>query len=41
MSQLEQNMQSFEQSRALEPELLETVDEIWNDLRGITPNYNR
>ena len=41
MSQLEQNLSAFEQSRPLEPELLRTVDEIWDDLRGITPNYNR
>jgi hypothetical protein len=41
MSQLEQNMQAFEQSRPLEPEILDTVDEIWSGLRGVTPNYNR
>ena len=41
MSQLEQNLNAFEQAHPLEPDLLATVDEVWHDLRGVTPKYNR
>ena len=41
MSQLDQNLQAFEHARPLDPALLATVEEVWHDLRGLTPNYNR
>ncbi len=41
VSQLEQNVRALEQSRPLEPDVLAAVEEVWRDLRGITPNYNR
>lgn len=41
MSQLEQNVEAFEDAQPLEADVLATFDEVWRDLRGVTPNYNR
>jgi aryl-alcohol dehydrogenase-like predicted oxidoreductase len=40
LEQLEQNLQALEEG-ALNKETLEAVDQVWRDLRGVTPKYNR
>jgi aryl-alcohol dehydrogenase-like predicted oxidoreductase len=38
---LEQNLAVFENGKPLSADLLAACDEVWNKLRGVTPNYNR
>lgn len=39
--QLEQNLDAVEHGAPLPPEALTAIDEIWRELRGVTPKYNR
>jgi aryl-alcohol dehydrogenase-like predicted oxidoreductase len=41
MEQLEQNLDAFEKGGPLSPDLLAACEGVWQNLRGITPNYNR
>ncbi|HUA62004.1 MAG TPA: aldo/keto reductase [Verrucomicrobiae bacterium] len=41
MEHLEQNLDAFENGGPLSPDLLAVCDRVWQNLRGITPNYNR
>jgi len=41
MEHLEQNLDAFENGGPLSPGLLAVCDRVWQNLRGITPNYNR
>jgi len=41
MPQLEQNLEVFEKGGPLSAELLAACEQVWQDLRGITPKYNR
>jgi aryl-alcohol dehydrogenase-like predicted oxidoreductase len=40
LEQLEQNLSAF-QDGPLSPETLAVCDEVWEQLRGVTPKYNR
>lgn len=41
MDHLEQNLGAFEKGGPLPEDVLKAVDQVWQNLRGITPNYNR
>ncbi len=41
MDHLEQNLNAFENGGPLPGDVLKAVDQVWQNLRGITPNYNR
>jgi aryl-alcohol dehydrogenase-like predicted oxidoreductase len=41
MDHLEQNLHAFESGGPLPEDVLRAVDQVWQNLRGITPNYNR
>ncbi len=41
MEHLEQNLNAFENGGALPDDVLRAVDQVWQNLRGVTPNYNR
>ena len=41
MHHLEQNLNAFENGGPLPGDVLKAVDQVWQNLRGITPNYNR
>ncbi|HWC98048.1 MAG TPA: aldo/keto reductase [Candidatus Sulfopaludibacter sp.] len=41
MDQLEQNLDAFEKGGPLPADVVHAIDQVWNNLRGITPNYNR
>lgn len=41
MEQLEQNLEAFDQGGPLSGELLAVCERVWQNLRGITPKYNR
>jgi len=40
MEQLQQNLDAFERG-PLPADVVQAVDQVWNNLRGITPSYNR
>jgi aryl-alcohol dehydrogenase-like predicted oxidoreductase len=41
LEQLEQNLTAFEKGGPLSAELLAVCERVWQNLRGITPKYNR
>ncbi len=41
MEHLEQNLAAFENGGPLPGDVVKAVDQVWHNLRGITPNYNR
>ena len=41
MDHLEQNLNAFQNGGPLPDDVLKAVDQVWHNLRGITPNYNR
>ncbi len=41
MDHLEQNLNAFENGGPLPDDVLKAVDQVWHNLRGITPDYNR
>jgi aryl-alcohol dehydrogenase-like predicted oxidoreductase len=41
LEQLEQNLEAFEKGGPLSSELLAVCQSVWQNLRGITPKYNR
>jgi aryl-alcohol dehydrogenase-like predicted oxidoreductase len=41
MEHLEQNLNAFESGGPLPEDVLRALDQVWHNLRGITPNYNR
>lgn len=38
---LEQNLRAFETGGPLPEDILKAIGQVWHNLRGITPNYNR
>ena len=41
MEHLEQNLDAFENGGPLPESVVQAVDRVWQNLRGVTPNYNR
>jgi 1-deoxyxylulose-5-phosphate synthase len=41
MEQLRQNLDAFENGGPLPDDVLTAVDQVWQNLRGVTPSYNR